>query len=148
MRPRRLARFPEAINAIFPQIEVQLCVIQQIGNYLKYVARKNQKEFMADLKPAYKVEAIEGAVTALDDLEEKWTMPLQNWNLTLPQFLIYFESRKTAFWTPKLSMWHKYALIRPSLPCLYRWPHNYLRAAYRLHSAIGYSRNSQGDSAQ
>ena len=129
MRPRRLARFPESINAIFPQIEVQLCVIQQIGNYLKYVARKNQKEFMADL-------------------EEKWTMPLQNWNLTLPQFLIYFESRKTAFWTPKLSMWHKYALIRPSLPCLYRWPHNYLRAAYRLHSAIGYSRNSQGDSAQ
>ena len=35
--------FPEAINAIFPQTEVQLCVIHQIRNSLKYVASKNQK---------------------------------------------------------------------------------------------------------
>jgi transposase-like protein len=67
-----LTGFPEAINAIFPQAEVQLCVIHQIRNSLKYVASKNQKEFMADLKPVYKAETVEAAEMALDALEEKW----------------------------------------------------------------------------
>jgi len=67
-----LTGFPDAINAIFPQTEVQLCVIHQIRNSLKYVASKNQKEFMADLKSVYKADTVEGAETALDALEEKW----------------------------------------------------------------------------
>ena len=67
-----LTGFPEAINAIFPQTEVQLCVIHQIRNSLKYVASKNQKEFMADLKPVYKAETVKAAEIALDALEEKW----------------------------------------------------------------------------
>ena len=49
-----LKGFPEAINSIFPNTEVQLCVIHQIRNSMKYVASKNQKAFMADLKPVYK----------------------------------------------------------------------------------------------
>ena len=55
-----LTGFPEAINAIFPQTEVQLRapVIHQIRTSLKYVASKNQKEFMADLKPVYKAETV------------------------------------------------------------------------------------------
>jgi len=45
-----LSGFPDAINAIFPDTEVQLCIIHQIRNSLKYVGSKNHKEFMADLK--------------------------------------------------------------------------------------------------
>jgi hypothetical protein len=41
-----LKGFPEAINSIFPKTEIQLCIINQIRNSLKYVASKNQKEFM------------------------------------------------------------------------------------------------------
>ena len=41
-----LKGFPEAINSIFPKTEIQLCIIHQIRNSLKYVASKNQKEFM------------------------------------------------------------------------------------------------------
>jgi len=41
-----LKGFPEAINSIYPNTEVQLCVIHQIRNSLKYVASKNQKEFI------------------------------------------------------------------------------------------------------
>jgi transposase-like protein len=52
-----LRGFPEAIKAIFPQTEIQLCVVHQIRNSLKYVASKNQKEFMKDLKPVYQVSA-------------------------------------------------------------------------------------------
>ncbi len=45
-----LKGFPKAINAIYPNTEVQLCVIHQIKNSLKYLAFKNKKEFMKDLK--------------------------------------------------------------------------------------------------
>lgn len=43
-----LKGFPDAINAMFPQTDVQLCIVHQIRNSLKYVASKNQKEFLAD----------------------------------------------------------------------------------------------------
>ena len=73
-----LTGFPEAINAIFPQTEVQLCVIHQIRNSLKYVASKNQKEFMADLKPVYKAETVKAAEIALDALEENGELNTQS----------------------------------------------------------------------
>jgi putative transposase len=49
-----LTGFPEAINSIYPQTEVQLCVIHQIRNSIKDVASKYHKAFMADLKPVYR----------------------------------------------------------------------------------------------
>ena len=67
-----LMGFPEAINAIFPKTEVQLCVVHQIRNSLKYVASKNQKEFAKDLKLVYGAVSKEAAETELDRLEEKW----------------------------------------------------------------------------
>ena len=67
-----LKGFPEAINSIYPNTEVQLCVIHQIRNSLKYVASKNQKEFMKDLKKVYQAVSKEQAETELDRLEEKW----------------------------------------------------------------------------
>lgn len=47
--------FPDAIASVFPQTTVQLCVIHQIRNSMKYVASKSQKEFMADLKRVYRL---------------------------------------------------------------------------------------------
>jgi len=67
-----LTGFPEAINSIFPQTEVQLCVVHQIRNSLKYIASKNKKEFMKDLKKVYRSISKEEAETELDLLEEKW----------------------------------------------------------------------------
>jgi transposase-like protein len=43
-----LSGFPEAIASIFPKTEIQLCIIHQIRNTMKYVASKNQKAFMKD----------------------------------------------------------------------------------------------------
>jgi transposase-like protein len=48
-----LTGFPEAIGAAFPKTEIQLCMIHQIRNSMRYVASKNQKAFMRDLKPVY-----------------------------------------------------------------------------------------------
>lgn len=67
-----LTGFPEAISSLYPQTEIQLCIIHQIRNSLKYVASKNQKAFMADLKPVYRASSKENAEIALDQLEEKW----------------------------------------------------------------------------
>ena len=66
------AKISEAIKSIFPKTEVQLCVIHQIRNSLKYVASKNQKEFINDLKPVYKAVSKEIAESELLKLEEKW----------------------------------------------------------------------------
>jgi transposase-like protein len=67
-----LKGFPEAINSIYPNTEVQLCVIHQIRNSLKYVASKNKKEFMKDLKKVYQAISKDQAEIELDRLEEKW----------------------------------------------------------------------------
>lgn len=67
-----LKGFPEAINAIFPKTEVQLCIVHQIRNSLRYVASKNQKEFMKDLKLVYQAVSKDAAELELDKLEEKW----------------------------------------------------------------------------
>ncbi|WP_024790236.1 IS256 family transposase [Lebetimonas sp. JH292] len=67
-----LKGFPEAINSIFPKTEVQLCIIHQVRNSLKYVASKDKKEFMKDLKKVYQAISKEQAETELDNIEEKW----------------------------------------------------------------------------
>ncbi len=69
---RGLTGFPEAINNIYPQTEVQLCVIHQISNSIKYVASNDHKAFMAALKPVYRAGSKEAAETVLDELEAKW----------------------------------------------------------------------------
>jgi len=67
-----LKGFPEAINTIYPNTEIQLCVIHQIRNSLKYVASKNKKEFMKDLKKVYQAVSKDKAEIELGRLEEKW----------------------------------------------------------------------------
>jgi len=90
-----LTGFPEAINSIFPDTEVQLCVIHQIRNSMKYVASKNQKAFMADLKPVYKAATLEAAESALDALEAKWgdkyPIVIKSWRRKWPNLSVYFK---------------------------------------------------------
>jgi len=62
----RLTGFPEAINSIFPQTEIQLCVVHQIRNPLKYVVSNDQKVFAKELKTVYQASTKEEAEAALD----------------------------------------------------------------------------------
>jgi len=90
-----LKGFPEAINAIYPQTVVQLCIVHQIRNSLRYVASKNQKEFMKDLKLVYKAISKEAAEVELDRLEEKWGMMypivIQSWRNKWENLSHYFQ---------------------------------------------------------
>jgi transposase-like protein len=64
--------FEQAITSIFTKTEVQSCIVHQIRNSLKYVASKDQKIFMAELKPVYKAATKELAELNLADFADKW----------------------------------------------------------------------------
>ena len=67
-----LKGFPEAIQSVYPNTAIQLCVVHQIRNSIKYVGSKNQKEFLKDLKCVYQAVNKESAENELLKLEEKW----------------------------------------------------------------------------
>lgn len=67
-----LKGFPEAIASVFPKTEIQLCVVHQIRNSLKYVVSKDQKSFMRDLKLVYRASSKDLAEHHLLELGEKW----------------------------------------------------------------------------
>lgn len=67
-----LVGFTEAIATVFPETKVQKCIIHQIRTSLKYIASKDQKQFMSDLKGIYKAPTEEKALYELDRLDEKW----------------------------------------------------------------------------
>lgn len=90
-----LKGFAEAIASVYPATEVQTCVIHQIRHSLKYVASKDQKAFMADLKPVYQATTKEMAYTELVDLEEKWGKKypavIDSWNRNWEKLTTYFQ---------------------------------------------------------
>ena len=65
-----LTGFSAAINAVFPQTDVQNCIIHQLRNSGKYVSYKDIKKLMADLKAVYAAADETAALSALDDFEE------------------------------------------------------------------------------
>jgi putative transposase len=101
-----LKGFPEAIETIFPSTEVQLCIVHQIRNSLKYVGSKNQKEFMVDLKRVYKASTKDLAESELDILEDKWNdkypIVIKSWRNNwewLSQYFKYPEDIRRIIYT-------------------------------------------------
>ena len=68
-----LTGFPQAIEAVFPQTEIQQCIIHQIRNTTKFVSYKEIKPLMADLKRVYAAPTEEVALAELDSFDEKWS---------------------------------------------------------------------------
>ena len=93
-----LTGFKEAIGSLYPKTQIQRCVIHQIRNSLKYVASRDQKAFMKDLKTVYKADTLDIAQTQLDQLAQKWEakypIVLQSWRANWPELTTYFEYTK------------------------------------------------------
>ena len=93
-----LKGFPEAINSVFPDTEVQLCIVHQIRNSLKYVASKHQKQFASELKFVYQANTKEEAKDALDKLEENWgkkyPIVFESWRGKWENLTHYFKYSK------------------------------------------------------
>lgn len=67
-----LTGMSEAISAVYPQTEHQLCIVHQIRNSLSYVSYKDRKELAADLKLVYSSITEDEALTAISDFDRKW----------------------------------------------------------------------------
>jgi len=67
-----LTGFPDAINAVFPQTKVQLCIVHMVRNSLRFVSWKERKEVAADLRAIYRSISVEEAEQELDAFAEKW----------------------------------------------------------------------------
>lgn len=93
-----LKGFPEAIQTIFPRTEVQLCVVHQIRNSLRYVVSKEQKPFMADLKKIYQADTKELAEANFLELEERWgkryPSVIKSWSSNWENLTHYFKYSK------------------------------------------------------
>jgi transposase-like protein len=78
-----LKGFPEAIATIYPQTQIQLCIVHQIRNSLKYVPEKDKKAFIADMKLVYTAVNKEEGFRQLEDVEAKWgkkyIIAIQSW---------------------------------------------------------------------
>ena len=107
--------FPQAINAVYPQTEIQTCIVHQIRNSLKYVASKDQKVFMKDLKPVYQAETLELAELRLEELDEKWGTKyekvLESWRRNWSKLTSYFRYdaavRKLIYTTNTIEGFHR-----------------------------------------
>lgn len=87
--------FPQAIEAAFPDTEIQQCIIHQIRNSTRYVSYKDIKNVMADLKLVYSAVDEEHAAAALDMFGEKWDNKYpkiyKSWHDKWPLLSTYFK---------------------------------------------------------
>jgi transposase-like protein len=67
-----LKGFPDAINTVFPETRIQLCIVHMVRNSLKFVPWKDYKAVTADLKLIYQSVTEEEALLALDQFADRW----------------------------------------------------------------------------
>lgn len=110
-----LKGFAEAIQSVFPKAEVQSCIVHQIRNSLKYIASKEQKEFLKELKLVYKADTKEIAEVELDKLAEKWKskypVVIDSWRNNWDKLSTYFQYtapiRKLIYTTNPIEAYHR-----------------------------------------
>lgn len=110
-----LKGFAEAIRSVFPKAEVQSCIVHQIRNSLKYIASKEQKEFLKELKGVYKADTKEIAEIELDKLADKWQskypVVIDSWRNNWDKLSTYFQYttpiRKLIYTTNPIEAYHR-----------------------------------------
>jgi transposase-like protein len=123
-----LAGFSQAIAGAFPKTIVQLCVVHQIRNSLRYVVWKDKKEFVLFLKAIYAAINRQEAEIALKAFEQKWGAKygyavkswMTNWDLLTQYFDFPLEIRKIIYTTNPIeslnSTIRKYTKNKPLFP--------------------------------
>jgi putative transposase len=102
-----LKGFPEAIEAVYPQTQVQLCMVHMVRHSLSYVSHKNRKPVADDLKEVYQAATVEEAERQLTQFEETWaaSYPViarswrQHWARVVPMFSYPSEIRRAVYTT-------------------------------------------------
>ena len=102
-----LKGFPEAIESVFPQTQIQLCLVHMVRHSLNYVSWKQRKAVAEDLKAIYQASTIEQAEISMNEFASKWddTHPTisrswrRNWERLTPLFSYPKDIRKAIYTT-------------------------------------------------
>jgi transposase-like protein len=90
-----LAGFPEAITAVFPEADVQLCIVHHVRAVTRFVSYKDRKEFCADMRAIYAADTEQEALAALEHLEQKWgekyPASIKSWRKNWPSLTTFFR---------------------------------------------------------
>ena len=90
-----LKGFPEAIESVYPQTAVQLCVVHMVRHSLNYVSWKMRKAVAADLRSVYAATTLEAARAALDAFEQQWGSDyppiVQSWRRNWDRIIPFFD---------------------------------------------------------
>ena len=90
-----LPGFVDAIKVVYPNTEIQRCIVHQIRGTLNYISYKHRKEFSRDLKQVYTASTEENALNELTLLEEKWgdnyAIALRSWRNNWNELSTYFK---------------------------------------------------------
>ena len=90
-----LSGIGKAIKGVYPQAEIQKCVVHQIRNSLRYVSWKDKKELSSDLKKVYGAATLEEAELRMDEFEEKWGNKyphvIKSWRTNWEELMAYFK---------------------------------------------------------
>jgi putative transposase len=110
-----LSGFKEAVLAVFPQTQIQRCIIHQIRNSLKYITWTDRKAFMLDLKTVYQAATRESAEAHLSQLGEKWAdkyaVAIRSWENNWEDLATFFaypaEIRRLIYTTNSVEGYHR-----------------------------------------
>lgn len=101
-----LKGFPEAINSVFPEATIQLCIVHMVRNSTRFVSYKERKELCADLKKVYSAITEQEGLEALEDFGDKWDsrypMISRSWKTNwenLSEFFNYPQDIRKAMYT-------------------------------------------------
>jgi putative transposase len=102
-----LKGFPEAVESVFPQTKVQLCIVHMVRHSLKYVSFKDRRAVASDLKEIYRSATKDEASLKLLEFAEKWDGQYpsiskswqRNWEAIIPFFDYPPEIRKVIYTT-------------------------------------------------
>ena len=90
-----LTGFPEAINTVYPQTKIQLCIVHMVRNSLKFVSWKDRKAVAADLKKIYRSLSVDEAEQELAAFgvawDEKCPTISQSWQRHWPNLITLFD---------------------------------------------------------
>ena len=90
-----LTGFAEAIEAVFPQTDVQLCLVHQVRNSLRYVAPRERAPVVAALKPIYQAPNVEAAEVARQAFAAQWgtkyPLVVESWQRNWTRLTRFFE---------------------------------------------------------
>ena len=110
-----LTGFSEAIESVFPKARVQLCIVHQIRNSLRYVTHEDSKQVLKDLKAIYQAKSLEEAEMQLLKLEERWKakypIVVRSWMNNWERLATYFDFppaiRKAIYTNNPIESYHR-----------------------------------------